>query len=171
MSSCCAATSLFDVGLIAFNPKTETLDVAAEFATYPDYTQFLGKVLTTPPPPTTSTGLPNTGGVESVQHGAGVGHRGFGADGSDDQMVGDLAGVDIGLVPQAAHRIYDTANFGEKILAGRGELHCAAGAIDELHADSVFQRADLLAERRLCHEHAGCRAAEVQFLGQYQEQA
>ncbi|MFB9832713.1 HNH endonuclease [Actinoallomurus acaciae] len=36
---------LFDLGLIAVNPKTHTLDVAATLAAYPHYAQFHGKPL------------------------------------------------------------------------------------------------------------------------------
>lgn len=37
---------LFDLGLIAFDPETKTLDVAAELASYPYYIQLHGKPLT-----------------------------------------------------------------------------------------------------------------------------
>ena len=57
------------------------------------------------------------------------------------------------------------AGVTQEGLAGRGQLHAAAGALEQPHPELGLQRGDLLAERRLGDVQPGGGAPEVQLLG------
>ncbi|MNN08454.1 hypothetical protein D3C81_1213090 [compost metagenome] len=52
-------------------------------------------------------------------------------------------------------------HLGQPLLAGGRQHHGPARAREQLHADLLLQRLDLLRERRLGHGQPPCRAAEM----------
>ena len=65
--------------------------------------------------------------------------------------------------------IEDAAGVAEEALAGSGQRHSALAALQEAHADLLFEVADLHRQRRLADMQPRCGAREVQFLSDCDE--
>ena len=89
-----------------------------------------------------------------------------------DRQPADLAALHAPrLARRVLDRVEDLARAHEERRAGRGQLDLALVAQQQLRADLLLERADLLAQRRLGHVQALGRAAEVQLLGDGDEVA
>jgi len=80
--------------------------------------------------------------------------------------------------PRAARPLHRRVQSGQQVahvvaqgLARRGGPHRAAGAVEQAYPQFLFQRLNLLAERRLRNMHAPGGPPEVQFFGHGQKVA
>ena len=85
------------------------------------------------------------------------------------EAQGDGAGLAAGDAAGGQRRAFgqaqDAARFQQEHPARRGQFHGAAGAVQQLDPQHMFQKLDLPRQRRLGHVHARGGAAEMQFLG------
>src|SRR5690606_3472070 len=65
----------------------------------------------------------------------------------------------------------DLARLDEERRSGRGQAHLLAAALEQAHAEVIFELLDVEAQRRLRDRQPPGRAAEMQLLGQCHEVA
>jgi hypothetical protein len=87
----------------------------------------------------------------------------------DGQAAGGRTALVLEVVARTLHLLQDAAGMRQQALAGFGEGHTAAIAVEQRLAQLDLERAYLARQRRLSHLQEGSRAREAAHFGHLRE--